>query len=332
MVGQENKSLQVATMGHRFPDASLEARVFEPQGIETLFLGSMEKAASIAAAEDVHGVMIGPLFQLDREDFENLPSCRVVVRYGVGVDNIDVDAAVEMGVAVCYVPDYGIDEVADHSLALLLSLARQLDFWSQAVREGKWGISLPKVKMHRLSRSTLGVIGAGRIGRALIMRARQIWGRILVSDPYVDAEEVKNLGGVIVPLEELLAESTYVSVHVPSTSETKNLLSAEKLNLLPRGAILVNCSRGNVIDEEALTKMLLEGHILRAGLDVFANEPPDPSGLAKMKQVWPTPHVAFLSVEAVVDLRLRAAEEASLVLQGKMPRNPVALPKDFAQP
>lgn len=323
---QSDTSLLVVTMGHRFPDSSLEAQVLEPKGITVQFLGGVKKAAALAAARDAHGVLIGPLFRLERNDFEQLPACQVVVRYGVGVDNIDVDAAVRLGKTVCYVPDYGVEEVANHSLALLLALARQLDHWSRAVREGKWGISLPKVKMHRLSTSTLGVIGAGRIGKALIRRARPIWGRILVNDPYVNADEVRILGGKMTSLDNLLSESAYVSIHVPSNPETQNLLSAEKLRLLPEGAILVNCSRGNVIDETALTPLLIQGHIQRVGLDVFVNEPPEPLGLVKLEQVWPTPHVAYLSVESVVDLRRQAAEEAGLVLLGKTPRNPIALP------
>jgi phosphoglycerate dehydrogenase-like enzyme len=317
-------------MGHRFKDASLEAQVLEPLGIIARNLGGQEKEAALRAAENSRGVLLGPLFRLDSEDFQRLPECQVVVRYGVGVDNIDVDAAIATGIAVCYVPDYGVEEVANHSLALLLASARQLDHWACAVREGKWGISLPKVKMQRLSTSTLGVIGAGRIGQALIQRAKPIWKRILVYDPYIEEQAVATLGAQMSSLEDLLTASEFVSVHVPSNPETRGLLSEVQLQRMPPGAILVNCSRGDVIDEQALARLLEEGHLQRAGLDVFVQEPPDQDGLVAMEQVWPTPHVAYLSEEAVQELRRSAAREAGLVLQGEQPIHPVALPEGWA--
>ena len=320
---------EVVTMGHRFQDASLEAQILEPFDIKVRNLGGQEKEAAIRAAENSNGVLLGPLFRLDKEDFHRLPECKVVVRYGVGVDNIDVDSAVDAGIAVCYVPDYGVEEVAIHSLALLLACARQLDYWALAVREGKWGISQSKAKMRRLSTSTLGVIGAGRIGQALIRRAKPIWQRILVYDPYIDDQTVIGLNAEMSSLEDLLSASNFVSVHIPSNSETKGLLSEKRLRTMPSDAILVNCSRGDVVDENALVQLLKGGHLQRAALDVFADEPPAPDGIVGLDQVWPTPHVAYLSAEAVQDLRRSAAREAGLVLRDSQPNNAVRLPEGW---
>jgi D-3-phosphoglycerate dehydrogenase len=315
---------KVATIGHRFPDAAIEAAVLEPLGIAVEWLGPLPKPEAMRAARDAGAVLLGAGYALDASDIARLAGCRVIVRYGVGVDNIDVAAAAERGVTVCNVPDYGVEEVADHALALLLLFARRLDLWPQAVRAGSWGAALPAVRMRRLSRTTLGVIGAGRIGRALISRAVPIWGRVVASDPYVPPETLAALGAAQVSLDDLLAESEFVSLHVPSDPSTRGLLGAREFARMKPGAVLVNCSRGDVLDELALADAIRAGRIAGAGLDVFGTEPPPPHGLVALPQVWPTPHVAFLSVESVIDLRRRAAEEAGRVLTGAAPLHPVA--------
>jgi D-3-phosphoglycerate dehydrogenase len=242
------------------------------------------------------------------------------VRYGVGVDNIDLSAASERGIIVSNVPDYGIEEVANHTLALLLLFARRLDLWAQALESGQWGTALPKIALPRLSQTTLGIVGLGRIGRAVLSRAHAFWGRVLVFDPWVSETQVQALGGIKTSLEELLSQSDFVTLHVPSTAETKQLLTAERIGRMKRGAVLVNCSRGDVIDEAALAQRISEGHLSGAGLDVFATEPPPLDGIVSHPHVWATPHVAFVSIEAVRDLRRKAAEEAGRVLLGQPPQ------------
>jgi D-3-phosphoglycerate dehydrogenase len=312
--------LRVATIGHRFPDSSIETEVLGRAGIDVSWLGPLPKDQAIEAAAEADAVLLGASFALDAAALGRLGRCRVVVRYGVGVDNVDVDAAARLGMTVCNVPDYSIEEVANHALALLLFFARRLDLWPSAVREGKWGSALPAVWLRRLSQSTLGVIGAGRIGRALIVRARPIWGRILAADPVVDAAELSRLGAEKVSLDLLLGESDYVSLHVPSDATTKRLLGVREFDLLKPGAVIINCSRGDVIDEDALAAALDRGSVAGAGLDVFASEPPALDGLVSRPNVWPTPHVAWLSNESIVELRRRAAEEAARVLAGQPPR------------
>ena len=324
----QRQSMFVASMGHRFPDASVETAALQSIGIEVVNLGGMETEAALQAAEAANAVLVGPGIHMDVNALRRLKECRAIVRYGVGVDNIDLAAATVLGITVCNVPDYGVEEVANHTLALLLALARRLDVWSDTVRKGHWGISRPKVRLPRLSSATLGVIGAGRIGQALIVRSAPIWGKILVYDPWVEAEELARIGAEKTALDALLSVSDFITLHAPSTKETRNLLSEEKLKLVKHGAVLVNCSRGDLVDEKALEICLESGQISSAGLDVFREEPPDPAGLVSHPQVWPTPHVAYLSNESIRDLRRKAAEEAGRVLRGESPNWPVAQPDE----
>lgn len=317
-------NLRVATMGHRFPDASIEQDALQSFGIEVLYLGGLAKEAAVEAAHEADAVLLGLNFDLDAGALRRLARCRAVVRYGIGVDNVDVEAAASLGMTVSNVPDYCVEEVAVHTIALLLLFSRRLDVWAQAARAGEWSSAVSKVRLKRTSHTTLGVIGAGRIGRAVIVRARPIWGRILVFDPWVSAEEIARLGAEKVSLEDLLEQSDFVTLHVPSNAATRGMLSAERLRLMKDGAVLVNCSRGDVIDEAALVQCIVDGHIGGAGLDAFSSEPPPLDGLVSLSQVWPTPHVAWLSEESIHDLRRKAAEEAGRILRNEPPRYVIA--------
>jgi D-3-phosphoglycerate dehydrogenase len=316
-------ALRVATIGHRFPNAVIETEVLGPLGIEVDWFGPLSRDEAVDAARDADAVLLGASFALDAEALGRLRRCRAVVRYGVGVDNVDVDEAARLGMIVCNVPDYSIEEVANHALALLLLFARRLDVWPGAVRTGKWGSALPAVKLRRLSRCTLGVVGAGRIGQAVITRTVPIFGRVVAADPVVEADAVRALGADKVPLDTLMAESEFITLHVPSAAATRRLIGARELALVREGAVLVNCSRGDVIDERALEAAIAAGKIAGAGLDVFETEPPPANGLAALPQVWPTPHVAWLSDQSIVDLRRRAAQEAGRILRGEGARYPV---------
>lgn len=322
-VSADRRRPSVATIGHRFPDAAVEAEALRLRRIEVRWLGGLDRPAALTAAADATGILLGVRFGLDADAIRRLPACRVIVRYGVGVDNVDVAAASAAGIVVCNVPTYGVEEVATHSLALLLLFARRLDLGPAAVRGERWAAALTGVTLPRLSRRTLGVVGAGRIGQAVIERARAFWGRILATDPIVSAEALTPLGAEKVELDTLLAESDFVTLHLPSGAATRGLISADRLARMKPGAVLVNCSRGDVVDEAALERRLREGALLGAGLDVFASEPPRPDGVVAAPNVWPTPHVAWLSEESVLDLRRLAAEEAGRVIVGEAPLHPV---------
>ena len=253
-----------------------------------------------------------------RRVFEGLPRLRVLVRYGVGVDGIDLGAATDRGVPVVNVPDYGIDEVANHAVALLLALARKLARLDRQTRSGAWDV-FRVGPVARLSGQTVGLLGCGRIGSAV---ARKLGGfdvRLLGCDPYVNTFPP---GVQPVAFERLLAESDYVSIHCPLTPETRHLFGEETLARMRPTAALINTARGGIVDTAALVEALRMGLLAAAGLDVLETEPIDPaSPLLRMEQVIVTPHAAWYSEEGRSDLKRRAAEEAVRVLRGERPRH-----------
>jgi D-3-phosphoglycerate dehydrogenase len=267
-----------------------------------------------------------------RRVFEGLPRLRVVVRYGVGVDGIDLVAATDQGVPVVNVPDYGTDEVANHAVALLLALARKLARLDRQTRSGGWDV-FRVGPVTRLAGQTVGIVGCGRIGSAV---ARKLGGfdvRLLGSDPHIATFPA---GVQPVAFERLVSESDYVTIHCPLTAETRHLFDAESIGWMRSTAALINTARGGIVDTAALVAALQQGLLAGAGLDVLEEEPLDPaSPLLRMEQVIVTPHAAWYSEEGRSDLKRRAAEEAVRVLRGERPRhcvNPEALGRPRRSP
>jgi D-3-phosphoglycerate dehydrogenase len=267
-----------------------------------------------------------------RRVFEGLPRLRVVVRYGVGVDGIDLVAATDQGVPVVNVPDYGTDEVANHAVALLLALARKLARLDRQTRSGGWDV-FRVGPVTRLAGQTVGIVGCGRIGSAV---ARKLGGfdvRLLGSDPHIATFPA---GVQPVAFERLVSESDYVTIHCPLTAETRHLFDAESIGWMRPTAALINTARGGIVDTAALVTALQQGLLAGAGLDVLEEEPLDPaSPLLRMEQVIVTPHAAWYSEEGRSDLKRRAAEEAVRVLRGERPRhcvNPEALGRPRRSP
>jgi D-3-phosphoglycerate dehydrogenase len=249
---------------------------------------------------------------------------KLIVRYGIGVDNVDLDAARERGIAVCNVPDYCIDEVADHTLGLLLNATRQISTNARLIREGGWGIAVPLDRMRTLSDLTVGVVGFGRIGRAVVARLRGFRCRVLVHDPVVSAAEVQAAGAEPVALDALLAGSDAVTLHCPSTPKTRGLINRESIGTMRPGAVLVNVARGDVVETAALVEALQDGRISAAGLDVTDPEPPPTdSPLRTLGQVAVTAHIASASVKAVRRLRESAAGAVARAVQGETLMNVV---------
>ena len=249
--------------------------------------------------------------------------CRGVVRAGVGYNNIDLQAAAERGMVVCNVPDYGTEEVADHALALLLALARRLVPALDATRRGQWVVGV-NAGCRRLRGQTLGIIGCGRIGSALAMRAKALGLRIVIYDPYLSRGLEKALGVERVwRLDELLPQCQFLSLNCPLTDETRHVMNARTFALLPRGAYLVNTARGGLVDEAALLGALTHGPLDGAAIDVSELEPPTNERLWTHPKLLMTPHCAFYSVEAADEMRSKAAQEALRLLRGEPPLNPV---------
>ncbi len=262
---------------------------------------------------------------------EALQRCRVIVRAGAGYDNVDLAAAGRRGIAVCNVPDYGVDEVADHAIGLMLACNRGLLLAERRLRHRlePWNY-LAVAPQIRLAGATMGIIGLGRIGTATALRAKALRMRVLACDPYIPAGIDKALGVEMADLDALLRDSDVVSLHVPLTDETRGMIDAAALAKMKPTAILVNTSRGPVVDVDALAHALEQRRLAGAGIDVLPAEPP--TGDMPLIRLWQqdhdppinlaiTPHTAFYSEGALVEMRRKAAEEVARVLRGQPPRN-----------
>jgi C-terminal binding protein len=254
-----------------------------------------------------------------------LAKCKGIIRCGVGYDNVDIGAAGQRGIVACNVPDYGTEEVADHALMLLLAVARRFLAAEKSVREGNWNFQVA-VGTPRLRGRTLGVIGCGRIGTAMVLRAKAIGMRVVFYDPFKPDGLEKALGVERCHrLDDLLKQSEFVSVHCPLTPDTKHLLNAQTLAILPRGAYVINTARGPCVDANGLLSALESGQVAYAALDVVETEPLDDERLRTHPRVVLTPHTAFYSVEGHQEMRSKGAEEARRILLGEAVRNPVNL-------
>jgi D-3-phosphoglycerate dehydrogenase len=279
----------------------------------------------IAAAPRADAVLhwrvpIGP------SEIELLARCRVIAHYGVGVDRIDTERAAAAGIYVTNVPRYGVAEVADHAMTLLLTLARRLRSLEQTLRGGGWGVGASR-PIYRLHGGTLGIIGLGHIGSAVAARAAGFGLRLLAYDPYVSPERFRAVNAEPVDLATLLKLSDLLSLHVPLTGETRNFIGAREFSQMKPGVFLVNTSRGEVIDEEALLTALEAGIVAGAGLDVFHEEPlPAGSPLLRDERIIVTPHAAFFSEESIVDMQAGASEQVDAVLTGRRPPYAAVLP------
>jgi D-3-phosphoglycerate dehydrogenase / 2-oxoglutarate reductase len=252
---------------------------------------------------------------------KGLPRLKAIGRYGVGVDNIDLDAATHLGIAVSNVPDYGVEDVSDHAIALALTLGRGILELDRGVRSGR--NDLPSVKpLHRFSTQKFGVIGLGLIGAATAAKAKALGYRVLGFDPLHTPGTTTKDGVQVVSLEELLATADVVSLHVPLNKHTRHLINARSLAQFKEGATLINTCRGGVVDTDALVDALKTGRIRAAGLDVFETEPlPLNSALLELDRVVLTPHAAWYTEESNAELKRRTAENVVHACLGRRPRN-----------
>lgn len=258
---------------------------------------------------------------------EALPGCYLVARYGIGVDMIDIDAATEHGVVVTNVPDFCVDEVADHAMALLLAAARKIVYLDRVVREGwaagdgYWRTSTIAEPMYRLSKQTLGILGLGKTGQGVARRAQAFGMRVIAApDPSVSLRETAELGVSVLPIEEVFARADHISLHVPLTDETHHLVNAERLARMKPNATIVNTSRGPVIDEAALIDALREGRVGAAALDVYEQEPlPSDSPLLDLENVILCSHAAWYSVDAFREMKVKTAQAVVDYFQGQIP-------------
>jgi D-3-phosphoglycerate dehydrogenase / 2-oxoglutarate reductase len=276
----------------------------------------------IAVANDADAVIVC-YAQITAAVVAGLNRCKVIGRTGLGVDNIDVPAAAARGITVTYVPDYCLREVSDHTMALLLALARKVPLANKLVQSGRWELPLI-VPLRRLEGQVLGLVGFGNIPRAAVPKAKAFGLTVITHDPFVSKEVLASAGVEGVSFDDLLARSDFVSVHAPLMPATRGLINAATFAKMKKGAFIINTARGPLIDEPALIAALDSGHLGGAGLDVVTTEPlAKDSPLIGRDNVILTPHTAFYSVEALIELQTKCATDVARVLSGEKPVYPV---------
>lgn len=268
--------------------------------------------------------LLANLCPIDGDVIKKLSRCRIISRYGVGYDNVDVKAATAAGIWVTNVPDYCKEEVSDHTLALLLNCIRKISYIHKRIREHGWN-KHQELSISRIKGRILGLIGYGRIARAVHNKIKCFgFEKVLVYDPYIKTESILNQGAIPVSMEKLLETSDFISIHVPLTQETNGFIGEKELRLMKKQAILINTSRGPVVDEDALVKALEAGKLQSVGLDVFEQEPLNPqSPLLHLDNVVLTSHMAYYSIEALHELKIKAAENITSLFTRGRPIYPV---------
>lgn len=285
---------------------------------------SITQEELINKIKDFDAIIVRSRTKVTRAVIEAAEKLKIIARAGVGVDNVDVEAATERGIMVVNAPESTSVTVAEHAMGLILSLARKISIADMSVKEGKWDKS--KFMGIELNGKTLGIIGLGRIGTQVSIRAKSFGMEILVYDPYVTEEAGAEIGVSVVDLDYLLRNSDVMTIHVPLTPETKHLISKAEFEIMKENAIIVNAARGGIINEEDLYDALTSGKIWGAGLDVFETEPPESSPLLELDNVVLTPHIGASTKEAQIDAAIIVANEVKKVFMGKSPKNVLNMP------
>jgi len=315
---------------HKVVLVDYDEDLFSPRGWESEFMAEAgiqwaegrwrADEEVVAHARDADVVIVQSVRKLlNARTIPQLEKCRGLIRAGIGYDSIDVDAATARGILVANVPDYCLEDVAEHALALLMAALRQLGRQDRALREGIWKRELAR-PTRRLRGQTLGLLGFGQIARSLAEKVRGMGPQVIAYDPFVSVDVAESYGVSLVDLDELLQRADIISVHVPLNPKTHYLLGEREFSLLKPGAVLINTSRGPVVDEAALVTALQDGKLQAAGLDVFEEEPlPAGSPLCQMDNVTLTPHSAAYSEDAVDDLYRGACQAAIEIVSGRTP-------------
>ena len=298
-------------------------------------LNAYSEADLVGKVEDADAIMIYHFISLTAETLNRLKKCQLIVRCGVGFDNVDWRLARQLGINVANVPDYGTEEVADSAIGMTLTLARGVHYMNNRLQRGAGPWIYEQVKpTHRLRGRTFGIIGAGRIGTATALRAKALGMNVIYYDPYAPDGRDKSLGITREEnLEDLLTQADVVSVHCPRSDETQHMLNDETISLMKPGSFLVNTARGGVVDAHAVLHAIERNHLRGAALDVLEVEPPpatDPVIVAWRDPTHPAydrliinPHAAFYSEEGLDDMRIKGSQNCLRVLRGKAPRNVV---------
>lgn len=310
-----------------YPDNEIERKVLEPIGAQVIGLQCKTGEGLAEQAADADAIL-QQYAKIPRSSIEKLKKCKAICRYGIGVDIVDVKAAYEHGMVVTNVPDYALDEVADHSMALALMLIRRIPWYDRATRASKWHWSESHGEIRRLRNSTWGLIGFGRIAQNIARKVKAFNFRIISYDPYVSEGFMATMGVEKVELDVLLERSDVVDVMCPHTRETEHMIGEAALRQMKPTSVLINCARGKIVDNRALYAALTQGWIASAALDDTEEEPAkqehwsaEQNPLIGLENCIVTPHVAYVSAESLAECRRVAAENARAVLLGERPPN-----------
>ncbi len=308
----------VAVTDHLFPSMDDEARMFRAMDAE-LIIGQCKDENDVITLCRRADAILNTYVRMTSRVIESLERCKVIVRFGIGYDNVDVETATRCGVMVANTTEYCIDEVADQAMAMLLACGRGLFPAGRVARGRTWDLSrMPALR--RLRGQVLGLVGIGQIGKAVAARAHGFGLKVLASDPHVDEAAARALGMEKVDLDALLAASDYVSVHVPLVPATEGMMNADVFARMKPTAFLINVARGRIVNQADLVRALQHGDIAGAGLDVLEQEPPEAGDVVTtLDNVVLTPHSAWYSEEARVEMRRRAVGQVVRVLKGELP-------------
>ena len=316
--------MKVAVTDYTFDSLDVERSILEPIGCQIVGPYRKEEPDSLLTLVADADCVITQFAPIDARVIASMGRARAIVRYGIGVDNVDLNAARSRGIPVCNVPDYCIDEVADHTLGLILALTRQFIPHRDKVRSGQWGSGAPLHTIHALKSLTVGIVGFGRIGRAVAERLRPFRCMTIVADPMLPQAEIERTGCMPVTFDQMLRTADIISLHCPSIPATRGMIDANAFRAMKPGSLLINVGRGDLVNTNALVDALKTGRLSGAGLDVCDPEPVPPDHpLLKMDNVILTPHVASASVPAVAKLRTSAAETAAMAVRGEPVSNVV---------
>jgi D-3-phosphoglycerate dehydrogenase / 2-oxoglutarate reductase len=308
----------IAVTDNVFPSLEPAMAALKRLDPEIRIAKSASEADILDVARDADGVLV-TYAKLNGALLRQLKRCKVIGRFGLGVDNIDIRTAAALNITVTYVPDYCLQEVSDHTMALVLALARKVVLSDALVQDRRW--EMPAVvPIRRLEGQVLGLIGLGNIPRRVVPKAKAFGFKVIAHDPYVPATTARDLGVELVTFERLLEMSNYVSLHAPLTAETRGLFNDDAFRRMRKGAFIINTARGPLIDETALIDALDSGHLGGAALDVLGTEPPsNDSPLLGRNNVILTPHTGFYSVESLEELQTKCASDVARVLSGDRP-------------
>jgi len=307
--------MKVVISDYVWPNIDIEKNFFDSKNIELVV--SKNKSDLKKQIVDADGLLF--CFEsIDEDILRSSKNLKVAQRYGIGVDNINIEVATELGIVVSNIPDYCIDEVSDHAMSMILSLNRLLARDSDLVKKGLWNEIKKDKRVYRLSEATLGLLGFGRIGRRISKKAKNFGLKVIAYDPYLNEKEIDDVE--IHSLNKVLKDSNIISLHLPLTEQTNHIIDTEQFDLMNKDTILINVSRGGLINEEALIENLNNGKIRGAGLDVIESSTDKTNDLFSFDNVIITPHTAFFSQESSEELQLRSSMQLYDVLTGSKPK------------